>query len=86
VLFGFWALITKLANALAVGIAFGALALVDFQSSAPTKEAVSMLGVLYGILPVVAKAVAIALLMRFSYKSLTKRQNSPTNAYVNALK
>lgn len=65
VLFGIWAMLTKLALALAVGIAFGTLALVDFVPEAPTPVALTALSLLYGALPVVLKLIALIILRKY---------------------
>jgi len=64
--FAFWGMATKLALALAVGVAFPMLDLVGFSTdggNAPT--ALLTLALLYGGVPVAFKAVAIALMWRF---------------------
>ena len=58
ILFGFWAMLTKLALALAVGIGFVILGLVGFDPDAPTSLALSTLSLLYGGVPVVVKIFA----------------------------
>ena len=65
VLFGIWAMLTKLALALAVGIAFGTLALFDFTPEAPTPMALAVLSLLYGALPVVLKLSAMLILRKY---------------------
>lgn len=65
VLFGLWAMLTKLALALAVGIAFGILGLFDFEPSAPTAVSLSVLSLLYGALPVLLKLVSLLVLWRY---------------------
>ncbi len=65
VLFGLWSMLTKLALALSVGIAFGILALAGFDAQAPTSFSVSVLGLLYGPLPVVLKLFALWLMTRY---------------------
>jgi GPH family glycoside/pentoside/hexuronide:cation symporter len=65
VLFGLWSMLTKLALALSVGIAFGLLALAGFDAQAPTSFSVSVLGLLYGPLPVVLKLFALWLMTRY---------------------
>ena len=65
--FAFWGMATKLALALAVGIGFGLLDVAGFDAGAApnTPEALLALALLYGGLPVVLKAFAIALMVRF---------------------
>jgi len=65
-LFGFFAMITKLSMALAVGIGFMALGAVGFDAAAPTEDALRMLTVLYALVPVLLKAVAITLMWRYN--------------------
>jgi Na+/melibiose symporter-like transporter len=61
-LFGLWGLTTKLAAAVGIGIAFGVLALADFDPDAANSEpALLALALLYGLAPVVLKGFAIAL-------------------------
>jgi Na+/melibiose symporter-like transporter len=64
--FAFWGMATKLALALAVGIAFGLLDLAGFEAAIEnTPEALLALALLYAGLPVALKAVAIAMMWRF---------------------
>lgn len=72
VLFGIWALLTKLSLAIAVGIAFGLLGVVDFEPSAPSDAALLMLSLLYGLLPVILKVCAIWILLQIDKKPLPK--------------
>jgi Na+/melibiose symporter-like transporter len=59
VLFGLWGMLTKLALALAVGIAFPVLEFSGFSTERPeSAPPVLMLGLLYGGLPVAFKLVA----------------------------
>ncbi|MBU1191397.1 MAG: MFS transporter [Gammaproteobacteria bacterium] len=78
-LFGLWGLATKLAAALGVGLAFGALALVGFdpqtQNSATT---LGLLALLYGLAPVLLKLVSIALIWRLP-TTLSTSQDIATN-------
>ena len=62
-----WSLATKLALALAVGIAFPLLAWMDFDPGAGkvSPGGLSMLGFLYAGAPVVLKLCAVALMWRF---------------------
>jgi Na+/melibiose symporter-like transporter len=61
-LFGLWGLTTKLAAALGIGIAFGILAIVDFDPVGNNGDTVLLaLALLYGLVPVLLKAAAIAL-------------------------
>lgn len=63
--FALFAMLTKLSMALAVGIGFMALGAVGFDAAAPTPAALSMLVVLYALLPVMLKAVATALMWHY---------------------
>jgi len=65
VLFGFWAMLTKLSLALAVGISFGLLGLSGFEPEAPTSHSLSLLSLLYGMAPVLFKATAIFFISRY---------------------
>jgi Na+/melibiose symporter-like transporter len=58
VLFGIWAMLTKFALALAVGIGFVVLGAVGFDPNAPTPMALTTLSILYGGLPVLFKMMA----------------------------
>lgn len=64
---GLWALATKLALAGAVGLAFPLLARAGFDPAAgrSTPEGLQMLAFLYAGLPILLKAVAIALVVNF---------------------
>jgi Na+/melibiose symporter-like transporter len=65
-LFGLWGVTTKLALALAVGIALPLLGAAGFTAQGGQSEAVLLLlTLLYGSVPVLLKATAIALLWRF---------------------
>jgi Na+/melibiose symporter-like transporter len=63
-LFGLWGTTTKLALALAVGIAFPLLDLAGFAADRPDNDAASLtvLALLYGGLPVLLKLAALALM------------------------
>jgi Na+/melibiose symporter-like transporter len=63
--FALWGLATKLALALAVGIAFPLLDVAGFEADGTGSEGLSMLVALYAILPVVLKLGAISLMWRF---------------------
>jgi Na+/melibiose symporter-like transporter len=58
ILFGIWAMLTKFALALAVGLGFVILGVVGFDPSAPTPAALSTLALLYGGAPVLFKMIA----------------------------
>jgi Na+/melibiose symporter-like transporter len=63
--FALWGMATKLALALAVGIAFPVLDLVGFDADAVTDPARRGLSLLYGAAPIAIKLSAIALLWRY---------------------
>lgn len=65
--FALWAMATKLALALAVGIAFPALAALGFvaESGANAPQALFALSAFYGLVPVAFKLVATALIWNF---------------------
>lgn len=58
VLFGFWAMLTKLALALAVGIGFVILGFAGFDPDSPTPFTLTVLSFLYGGVPVIIKLFA----------------------------
>jgi GPH family glycoside/pentoside/hexuronide:cation symporter len=64
--FGFWNVATKLALALAVGIAFPVLEWAGFEAGGDTQseQGLVTLGLLYGGLPVALKLAAVVLVMR----------------------
>jgi len=66
ILFGFWAMLTKLSLALAVGISFVLLGLSGFEPNSPTIESLSVLSVLYGLAPVLFKSFAIACIYKYT--------------------
>ncbi|MDF1791836.1 MAG: MFS transporter [Thalassobaculaceae bacterium] len=64
--FAFWGMATKLALALAVGVAFSLLDLAGFEAAAKNASGPLLaLALLYAGLPVALKAVAITLMWRF---------------------
>ncbi len=65
VLFGLWAMLTKLALALSVGVSFGLLGLIGFDAKAPTKESLLGLALIYSLLPVLLKIVALYLMQAY---------------------
>lgn len=67
-LFGLWGMTTKLALALAVGLAFPLLDLAGFAADRAENppEALLALALLYGGLPVLLKLAALAMLRRFA--------------------
>ncbi|MDB5595212.1 MAG: putative symporter YjmB [Hyphomicrobiales bacterium] len=74
--FAAWGLATKLALALAVGVAFPVLAASGFNPSASlrTDSGLAMLGFLYAGLPVVLKLAAIAVMWNFPIDVATHAQ------------
>jgi len=65
VLFGFWAMITKLSLALAVFITFSILELVGFDSKNPNELSLLTLALLYSILPVLLKLISVRFIFKF---------------------
>lgn len=64
--FGLWGMATKLAFAIALGIAYPVLWLAGFEAgSANDSTALWTLGVLYGLLPVAIKLGVVAMMWRF---------------------
>ncbi|HSP00792.1 MAG TPA: MFS transporter [Thioalkalivibrio sp.] len=84
VFFGLWGMATKLALALAVGIAFPLLQLVGFDANAHNDpSALLWLALLYAGLPVLLKLAATALIWRFpidagSHERLRHQLDNPT--------
>ncbi len=62
ILFGIWAMLTKFALALAVGLGFVILGLVGFEPEAPTPVALTTLSLLYGGAPVLFKMLSFWLM------------------------
>lgn len=64
--FALWSMATKLSLALAIGIAFPLLDLIGFEAGGENEPAALLgLAMLYGLLPVVIKLAATALVWRF---------------------
>ncbi|CAA6805148.1 MAG: FIG097052: Sugar transporter [uncultured Sulfurovum sp.] len=61
-LFGIWAMLTKLALALAVGLGFVILGMVGFDPNAPTALALTTISLLYAGIPVVFKLLSFWLM------------------------
>lgn len=61
-LFGIWAMLTKLSMALAVGIGFLVLGIAGFEPKNPSQNALMILTLLYGAAPVVFKLLAVSLI------------------------
>jgi Na+/melibiose symporter-like transporter len=81
--FGIWGMATKLALALAVGLAFPLLALAGFDPDAAAPGSLWALSLLYGALPVAFKLAAVALVWRFpldraALQSLQRRPSDDT--------
>lgn len=73
ILFGIWAMITKLSLALAVGIGFILLGFAGYNAHAPSAHDQLILSLLYGALPVILKIVAIVMIFRYHEDELTKK-------------
>lgn len=67
-LFGFFAMLTKLSLAFGVGLSFGVLGLVDFDAKAPSESSLLTLSLLYGLVPVALKLLAIFTLNKYEEK------------------
>jgi Na+/melibiose symporter-like transporter len=63
--FALWGMSTKLALAAAVGLALPGVEALGFDPTAPTAAGREALTVIYALVPVVIKAVAIAVIWRF---------------------
>jgi Na+/melibiose symporter-like transporter len=63
--FALWGMSTKLALAVAVGLALPGVEALGFDAAAPTGAGREALVVIYALLPVVIKALAIAVMWRF---------------------
>ncbi len=68
-LFGIWAMLTKFALALAVGLGFVILGAVGFEPEAPTALALSTLALLYGGAPVLFKMISFWIMKEYSESS-----------------
>lgn len=67
VLFSFWAMLTKLSLATAVGLTFIILGVFDFDSNPESETSQLVLSFLYSILPVLLKFIAIIFLLKSKY-------------------
>lgn len=65
VLFGFWAMITKLSLSLAVAISFITLEFTNFETSNINQNSIVAIIVLYSILPIIFKLSSIFLLLKY---------------------
>ena len=63
--FALWGMSSKLALALAVGVALPGVAAAGFDPAAPSEAGRQALGLIYALLPVVIKTTAIAVVWRF---------------------
>jgi Na+/melibiose symporter-like transporter len=66
ILFGIWTMITKLALALSVVITFGILGIVDFDKDNLTQTSIITLTLLYGLLPIILKLIALKFIVKFN--------------------
>jgi Na+/melibiose symporter-like transporter len=66
ILFGFWAMLTKFALALAVGIGFVILGAVGFEPEDPTPLALTTLALLYGGVPVLFKMFSFWIMRNYN--------------------
>jgi Na+/melibiose symporter-like transporter len=65
VLFGFWAMITKLSLSLAVAISFITLEFTNFETSNINETSIVAIIVLYSIVPIILKLSSIFLLLKY---------------------
>lgn len=65
VLFGFWAMITKLSLALAVAISFISLEVANFESQNINQTSIFVIIFLYSILPIILKIFSINTLLKY---------------------
>lgn len=63
-LFGFFAMLTKLSLALGVGVSFGLLGLFEFSTENPSETSLLVLSLIYALLPIILKVIAISVLSR----------------------
>lgn len=64
-LFGIWTMITKLALAFSVVVTFGILGIVGFDKENLTSMSILILTLLYGLLPIVLKLIALIFINKF---------------------
>ena len=69
ILFGIWAMLTKFALALAVGVGFVILGVVGFEPERPSTLALSTLSLLYGGAPVLFKMLAFWIMRKYNEAS-----------------
>ena len=65
ILFGIWTMITKLSLSFAIFISFGILGLVGFDKDNLTTLSTLTLTLLYGLLPIILKLIALIFISRF---------------------
>lgn len=65
VLFGFWAMITKLALSLAVAISFITLEFTNFEISNINDSSIIAITILYSVIPIILKFSSIILLLKY---------------------
>jgi Na+/melibiose symporter-like transporter len=82
-LFALWSMGTKLALAAAVGLALPGIALAGFDPAAPTESGRMALTMIYALIPVVIKLVAIAVVWRFP---LTAKRHAVIRRRLNSLR
>lgn len=71
-LFGIWAMLTKLALALAVAIAFVTLGMVGFEPETPSEASIYTLSLLYGAAPVFFKLIAFVIMRGYDEEVSTR--------------
>ncbi len=65
VLFGFWAMITKLSLSLAVAISFISLEFTNFESQNINQSSIYAIIFLYSIMPIIFKIFSIIFLLKY---------------------
>ena len=71
--FAFWGMSTKLALAAAVGLALPGVAALGFDPDAPSRGGILALTVIYAVVPIVIKGVAIGTMWRFPLTAARQR-------------
>ena len=64
-LFSLWGMSTKLALAISVGFAFPTLEILGFNADDPTEQGKIVLIVIYALIPVILKAIAVVIIWNF---------------------
>jgi len=72
-LFGIWAMCTKLSLALGVALSFGILALLDFNPSSVSETSVLGISLMYGLLPVLFKLLSVFFIWKLPQESTEER-------------